>query len=230
MIDLYTSPTPNGWKASIMLEEVGLPYTVKPIDLGKLEQKEDWYTALNPNGRIPTIVDRDADDFAVFESGAILVYLAEKTGRLLPSDLRRRVAALEWLNWQMGNQGPMAGQAGHFRNYAPEKIEYGIERYTNEARRLYGVLDKRLEGREFIADEYSVADIASWPWIALHGHHGVDPAAFPNVERWFGSIGEREAVKRGTSVGLEAIQAGEQGTLIDRSRRQLPFEPRVAVG
>ena len=214
MIDLYSFPTPNGWKASIALEELGLPYELHSVNIARGEQFEPGFLAVSPNNRVPAIVDRDpaggGEPIAVFESGAILLYLAEKTGRLLPEGQRRRVAAIEWLMWQMGGLGPMCGQAGHFRNYAPEKIEYGIERYTNEARRLYGVLNARLEGREFVADEYSVADIASWPWIALHAHHGVDPVDFPNVERWFGVIGEREGVKRGTSVGLEAVQTGEQ--------------------
>jgi GST-like protein len=214
VIELYSFPTPNGWKASIALEELGLDYELHSVDISRGEQFEPSFLSISPNNRVPAIVDRDppggGEPVSVFESGAILLYLAEKTGRLLPSDLRRRVAATEWLMWQMGGLGPMCGQAGHFRNYAPERIEYGIDRYTNEARRLYGVLDRRLEGREFIADEYSVADIACWPWISLHGHHGVDPEAFPNVERWFGRIGEREAVRRGTSIGLEAITSGEQ--------------------
>jgi GST-like protein len=213
MIELYTFPTPNGWKASIALEELELPYELKLVNIARGEQFEPAFLEVNPNNRVPAIVDREpaggGEPLRVFESGAILLYLAEKTGRLLPSDFRRRVAASEWLMWQMGGLGPMCGQAGHFRNYAPEPIEYGIERYTNEALRLYGVLDGRLEGREFIADEYSVADIACWPWIALHGHHGVELERFPNVNRWYEAIGAREAVKRGTAVGLEAVQQGQ---------------------
>ena len=224
MIHLYTDQSPHAWKVSVALEELELPYELHSVNIARGEQFEPDFLAVSPNNRVPAIVDRDPDGggepISVFESGAILLYLAEKTGQLLPEDQRRRVAAIEWLMWQMGGLGPMCGQAGHFLNYAPEKVEYGIERYTNEARRLYGVLDKRLEGREFIADEYSVADIASWPWIALHGHHGVDPADFPNLQRWFGAIGEREAVKRGTGVGLEAIQTGEQ-TIDDEAKEHL---------
>jgi GST-like protein len=224
MIELYSFPTPNGWKASIALEELGLDYELHSVDISRGEQFAPSFLALSPNNRVPAILDRDppggGEPISVFESGAILLYLTEKTGRLLPSDLRRRVAATEWLMWQMGGLGPMCGQAGHFRNYAPERIEYGIERYTNEARRLYGVLDRRLDGREFIADEYSVADIACWPWVALHGHHGVNPAEFPNVARWFGAIGERDAVRRGTSIGLEAVTSGEQ-TIDDEAKEHL---------
>ena len=156
---------------------------------------------------------------SVFESGAILLYLAEKTGRLLPADPRRRVAALEWLFWQMAGLGPMCGQAGHFRNYAPEPVPYAIERYGNEVRRLYGVLDARLEGRAFVADEYSIADIACWPWIALHGHHGMDPQAYPHLARWFAEVGERDAVKRGTGVGLDALRGGQP--IDDEAKRHL---------
>jgi glutathione S-transferase len=166
MIDLYTAPTPNGWKASIMLEELGLPYTVKALNLGELDQKQEWFLELNPNGRIPTIVDREVGDFAVFESGAILLYLAEKTGELLPSDPKLRSVAIQWLMFQMGGVGPMQGQANVFHRYAPEKIPFAIERYTKETRRLYEVLDSRLRDAEYLADEYSVADIATgirWP-------------------------------------------------------------------
>jgi GST-like protein len=224
MIELHSFPTPNGWKVSIALEELELDYELHAVNISRGEQFEPSFLAISPNNRVPAIVDRDpaggGEPISVFESGAILLYLAEKTGRLMPADFRRRVAATEWLMWQMGGLGPMCGQAGHFRNYAPDKIEYGIERYGNEARRLYGVLDTRLEGREFIADEYSVADIACWPWIALHDHHGVDPVEFPNVERWFGQIGERDAVKRGTGIGLDAIRSGEQ-TIDDEAKQHL---------
>lgn len=224
MIELYSFPTPNGWKASIALEELGLPYTLHPVDISRGEQFEPSFLEISPNNRVPAIIDRDPEGggeaISVFESGAILLYLAEKTGRLLPADWRRRVAAIEWLMWQMGGLGPMCGQAGHFLNYAPEPIEYGIERYSNEVRRLYGVLDRRLDGREFIADEYSVADIAAWPWVSLHGLHRIDPAEFPNVERWYQAIGEREAVVRGTEAGLEAIRSGEQ-TIDDQAKDHL---------
>ncbi len=212
MIDLYTAPTPNGWKASIMLEEVGLPYTVKPIDLGKLEQKEDWYTALNPNGRIPTIVDRDADDFAVFESGAILIYLAEKTGKLLPKDAAGRSVAIQWLMFQMAGVGPMQGQANVFFRYAPEKIEYAIHRYQNETKRLYTVLDARLAEHEYLAGDYSIADIATWPWAILHGWAGVDIEDLPNLRAWIERVGARPAVQAGRAVPkpLETAAGAEQ--------------------
>jgi glutathione S-transferase len=200
MIDLYTAPTPNGWKASIMLEEVGLPYEVQPIRLGKLEQKQDWYLEINPNGRIPTIVDRDADDFAVFESGAILLYLAEKTGRLLPSDPRGRSTVVQWLMFQMGGVGPMQGQANVFFRYAPEKIEFAIERYQRETRRLYEVLDRRLEKAEYLAGDYSIADIATWPWVSIHGWAGVDVEGLDHLKRWIERVGARPAVRKGREI------------------------------
>jgi GSH-dependent disulfide-bond oxidoreductase len=200
MIDLYTSPTPNGWKASIMLEEIGLPYTVKPIRLETLEQKQEWYLKLNPNGRIPTIVDHDEGGFAVFESGAILIYLAEKTGRLLPQDRKGRSTVIQWLMFQMGAIGPMQGQANVFYRYAPEKLPYAIERYQKETKRLYTVLDKRLADREYLADDYSIADIATWPWVTLHGWAGVDVDDLPNLERWIEVVGARPAVIKGRTV------------------------------
>lgn len=225
MIELHSFPTPNGWKVSIALEELGLEYELHSVNISRGEQFEPDFLAISPNNRVPAILDRDpmggGEPVSVFESGAILLYLAEKAGRLIPRDPRRRVAALEWLMWQMGGLGPMCGQAGHFLNYAPEPIPYGIDRYGNEVRRLYGVLDKQLDGREFIAEEYSVADLACWPWIALHGHHGVDPADFPNLDRWFRQLGERPAVQRGTGIGLEAIQSGEQA--IDDEAKQHLF-------
>jgi glutathione S-transferase len=200
MIDLYTAPTPNGWKVSIALEEMDLPYKVVPIDLGKRVQKEAWYLELNPNGRIPTIVDRDADDFAVFESGAILIYLAEKSGQLLPADARGRSVALQWLMFQMGGIGPMQGQANVFFRYAPEKIPFAIERYHKETRRLYEVLDRRLAQAEFLAGDYSIADIAAWPWVLIHGWSGVEVEGLPHLQRWLETIGARPAVQRGRAV------------------------------
>jgi glutathione S-transferase len=183
VIDLYTAPTPNGWKASIMLEEVELPYRVRAIDLGKLEQKEPWFLEINPNGRIPAIVDRDADDFPVFESGAILLYLAEKTGRLLPSDARGRSLVQQWLMFQMSGVGPMQGQANVFFRYAPEKIPFAIERYQNETRRLYEVLDRRLARTEYLAGEYSIADVATWPWVRIHAWAGVETEGLEHLQR-----------------------------------------------
>ena len=216
MIDLYTAATPNGWKASIMLEEIGLPYQVNPISLGKLEQKQDWYLEINPNGRIPTIVDRDAGDFAVFESGAILLYLAEKTGRLLPSDRRGRSTVVQWLMFQMGGLGPMQGQANVFFRYAPEKIEFAIERYQRETRRLYEVLDRRLQGNEYLAGDYSIADIASWPWVSIHAWAGVEIDDLEHLKRWLEEIGARPAVRKGREiprpVDLEAREADVEKT------------------
>jgi glutathione S-transferase len=200
MLDLYTAPTPNGWKVSILLEELGLPYEVKPIRLDRLEQKQDWYLRLNPNGRIPTLVDRAANDFAVFESGAILLYLAEKTGRFLPQESAARSVAIQWLMFQMGGVGPMQGQANVFFRYAPEKIEYAIQRYQNETKRLYGVLDRRLADAEYLAGDYSIADIATWPWVSIHGWAGVEIDDLPHLQRWIAAIGERPAVQRGRAV------------------------------
>lgn len=200
MIDLYTAPTPNGWKASIMLEEVGLPYTVHALDLGKLDQKQEAFLRINPNGRIPAIVDRDAGDFAVFESGAILIYLAEKTGRLLPVDPKGRSRAIQWLMFQMGGLGPMQGQANVFFRYAPEKIPFAIERYQRETRRLYEVLDRRLGEAEYLAGDYSIADVATWPWVTLHGWAGVDLDGLDHLRRWMNAVGARPAAQRGRAV------------------------------
>ena len=200
MIDLYTSPTPNGWKASIMLEELGVPYTVKPIRLEMLEQKQEWYLKLNPNGRTPTIVDRDEGGFAVFESGAILIYLAEKTGKLMPQDRKGRSTVIQWVMFQMGGIGPMQGQANVFYRYAPEKIPYAIDRYQKETKRLYTVLDKRLQDREYLCGDYSIADIATWPWVSLHGWAGVDIDDLPHLQRWIGEVGTRPAVEKGRAI------------------------------
>ncbi len=200
MIDLYTAPTPNGWKVSILLEETALDYEVKALDLGKLEQKEEAFLRINPNGRIPAIVDRDADDFPVFESGAILVYLAEKTGQLLPSDVQDRSRVMQWLMFQMGGVGPMQGQANVFFRYAPEKIPFAIERYQNETRRLYEVLERALGESEYLAGEYSIADVATWPWVSIHGWAGVEVEGLPNLQRWIEKVGERPAVQRGRAV------------------------------
>jgi glutathione S-transferase/GST-like protein len=200
MIELFTSPTPNGWKVSIALEEMGLPYTVKPIDLRKNEQKEDWFLALNPNGRIPVIVDHDNKDFAVFESGAILIYLAEKSGKLLPSDANERSRVLQWLMFQMGGVGPMMGQANVFYRYAPEKIEYAIQRYQRESRRLFEVLESRLKDHEFLTDEYSIADIANWSWVHTYKWSGSSVEGLPGLQRWLDAIAARPAVQRGKEV------------------------------
>jgi len=203
MIELYTWSTPNGRKVSIMLEECGLPYNVHKVDIGKGEQFTPEFVALNPNGKIPAIVDPDGPDgkpISLFESGAILVYLAGKTGRFLPDSVRGKYEALQWLMFQMGGVGPMFGQAHHFLRAAKEQVPYGIERYTKETRRLYGVLDKRLAEAAFLAAEYSIADIATYPWVARHEWHQVDLAAFPNVKRWFDTIARRPGVVRGMAV------------------------------
>ncbi|MCI3950764.1 MAG: putative glutathione S-transferase [Burkholderiales bacterium] len=203
MIDLYTWTTPNGRKISIMLEELGLPYRVHAIDIGKGDQFKPEYVALNPNSKIPTIVDPEGPDgspLGMMESGAILIYLAEKTGRLLPGSGRARCATLEWLMFQMGGIGPMFGQVHHFLRAAKEPVPYAIERYTKETRRLYGVLNARLEHQEYLADGYSIADIASYPWVARHEWHKTDLNDFPHVKRWFDAISARTAVQRGMKV------------------------------
>jgi glutathione S-transferase len=200
MYDLYTAPTPNGWKVSILLEELGAPYTVRAMNLGKLEQKEPWYLRLNPNGRIPTLVDREAGGFAVFESGAILLYLAEKHGAFLPTERLGRSRVVQWLMFQMGGVGPMQGQANVFFRYAPEKIPYAIERYQNEVKRLYAVLNTRLGEVEYLAGAYSIADMATWPWVTLHGWAGVSIDDLPHLRRWLDAVGARPAVQRGRAV------------------------------
>jgi glutathione S-transferase len=202
MIDLYTSPTPNGWKASVTLEELELPYETHAIDLSKLAQKDEWFLKLNPNGRIPVIVDRDAADFAVFETGAIMIYLAEKTGRLLPSDARGRSQVMQWLMFQMGGIGPMMGQANVFFRYFPEKIQPAIDRYQNECRRLFEVLERRLGESEWLADEFSIADIANWCWVRTYKWSGVSADGLPNLKRWRDAIRERPACQRGIEVPL----------------------------
>jgi GSH-dependent disulfide-bond oxidoreductase len=199
-IELLTAGTPNGWKASIVLEELGLPYTVRPISLGELEQKEPWFLALNPNGRIPVIIDHGAGDFVVFESGAILLYLAEKTGKLLPSDVKGRSQVVQWLMFQMGGVGPMMGQANVFFRYANEKIPFAIERYQKESRRLLQVLDTQLERTEFLVGDYSIADIANFSWARTHEWSGVDVSDLVHLNRWLAQIEARPAVQRGLAV------------------------------
>ena len=200
MIDLYTWTTPNGWKVSAALEEMGLAYKVHQIDLTKNVQKEAWYLAINPNGRIPAIIDRDEDDFTVFESGAILIYLAEKTGLLLPSDIKGRSEVLQWLMFQMGGVGPMQGQAHVFYRYFEEKIPAAIERYQTETKRLYSVLDTRLKTREFLAGAYSIADIAHWSWVRTHEWAGVSLEGLPHLKRWLDQLEARPALQKGWQV------------------------------
>jgi len=203
-IDLYTWSTPNGRKVSILLEELGVPYKTHAIDISKNDQFAPSFVEINPNSKIPAIVDNDGPDgkpFSVFESGAILIYLAEKFGKFLPKDARGRSVTLQWLMFQMGGFGPMLGQAHHFMKFAPVKVEYGIERYGKEAKRLYGVLDKHLATNTYLAgDEYTIADMATYPWAARHEYHQVDLAAFPNVKRWYDAIGARPTVKKGMAV------------------------------
>ncbi|MCZ8123947.1 MAG: glutathione S-transferase N-terminal domain-containing protein [Magnetospirillum sp.] len=203
-IALYTWGTPNGRKVSVMLEECGLAYDVHPIDIAKGDQFKPDFLAVNPNGKIPAIVDPEGPDgkpISVFESGAILVYLAEKTGKFLGKDARARTETLQWLMFQMGGVGPMFGQAHHFMKFASVKVDYGIERYGKETKRLYGVLDARLAKVPYLAgDSYSVADMATYPWVARHDYHQVDLAAFPNVKRWYDSLSARPAVRKGMAV------------------------------
>ena len=205
-IDLYYWPTPNGWKISIMLEECGLPYTVHSVNIGKGDQFKPEFLAISPNNKMPAIVDPNGPDgrpISVFESGAILQYLGRKTGRFYPADERSRVEVDQWLFWQMAGLGPMAGQTHHFRIYAPEKITYAIDRYTNETNRLYGVLDKRLADREFLAGEYSIADMAAFPWAKLWERQGQDISGFKNMQRWLQANAARPAVQRGLAVNAE---------------------------
>jgi GSH-dependent disulfide-bond oxidoreductase len=200
MIELFTEATPNGWKASVTLEELGLEYSVRHIKFSERQQKEPWYLKINPNGRIPTIVDHDNDDFAVFESGAIMIYLAEKVGKLLPADVKGRSTVIQWLMFQMGGIGPMMGQANVFYRYAPERIPYAIDRYHREVRRLLEVLDIRLADNEYLAGEYSIADIANWCWVRGYKWSGVSIDGLDNLQRWLEVIGDRDAVKRGVDV------------------------------
>ncbi len=204
-IDLYYWPTPNGWKVSIMLEETGTPYNLIPVDITAGNQFEPEFIKISPNNKMPAIFDPDGPDgnpFSLFESGAILLYLAEKTGRFIPNyfDLRDRYTVIQWLMFQMGGVGPMLGQAHHFRQYAPEEIPYAIERYTNEASRLYRVLDKQLSDQEYVAGHYSIADMAIYPWIVPYERQGQDLADYPHLKRWFDAISSREAVRRGLAL------------------------------
>ncbi len=206
-IKLYTAATPNGWKISIALEEMGLPYEVHVIDFASQEQKADWYIKLNPNGRIPTLVDEDG--FTLFESGAILIHLAEKTGKFLPRDVHGRSRVIQWLMFQMSGIGPMMGQANVFFRYFPEKIQPVIERYQREVMRLFGVLDRQLASHEYIAGQYSIADMALWPWVSGYEWSGVSVAEFPSLERWLALVGARPAVQAGRDVPIKRDRAAE---------------------
>lgn len=235
MIDLHYWPTPNGWKISIMLEECGLPYKLVPVNIGAGDQFKPEFLKISPNNRMPAIVDHEPPGggapVSVFESGAILQYLAEKAGKFLPKELHARYDVLQWLYWQMGGLGPMAGQAGHFNVYAPqfapaEQLVYGQKRYSNEVNRLYGVLDKRLADRPFVAGDYSIADMAIWPWVVSYKNFGQTLEDFPNLKRWFAEVGKRPAVVKGQAVGADLRQA--PGTQTEEQRKVL-FGQTAAV-
>ena len=230
MIELYFYPSPNGLKAAIMLEECGLEYRVVPVDITRGEQFAPEFLALSPSNKIPALVDRDAagGPLELFESGAILTYLAEKSGQFMPKNLHDRYAVLKWLFWQVGGLGPMAGQAHHFRAFATERVPYGIERYTNECNRLYGVMDRALERSGFLAGQYSIADMAAWPWIQPHERQGQNLEDFPRVKRWFEVIAARPAVRRALALGHERhadreayrYLYGQTAESVDRQRRE----------
>ena len=217
MIDVYFWPTPNGQKVTIALEELRLPYNVIPINIGKGDQFKPEFLKISPNNKMPAIVDSDgpgSKTISIFESGAILIYLAEKTGRLMPTDTRGRYKVLEWLMFQMASVGPMLGQAHHFRRYAPEQIQYAINRYTNEAKRIYGVIDKRVAEVPYLAGEYSIADIATYPWLKLHKLQGQKLEDFPNLKRWYEAMEARPAVQKGMAVMANgpALQPNDKET------------------
>jgi len=203
VIELYTAPTPNGWKASVTLEELGLSYETHAVNLPRQEQREEWFLRINPNGRIPAIVDRDEDRLAVFESGAVMVYLAEKAGRLLPTDRRGRARVMQWLMFQVGGVGPMMGQANVFSRYFPEKIPSAIDRYRNESRRLFEVLDRRLGENEWLADDYSIADIANFCWVRTYRWSGVSVEGLAHLRRWMDAMKVRPGVVAGCKVPAE---------------------------
>jgi glutathione S-transferase/GST-like protein len=226
MIDLYTAATPNGHKVSIALEELALPYTLKVLDLAKGEQKTPEFLAINPNGRIPAIVDRDADDFAVFESGACLVYLAEKTGRLMPSDVKGRSRVMQWLMFQMGGIGPMMGQANVFYRYFPEKIQPAIDRYQGESKRLFRVLDGHLKDHEYLAGDYSIADIANWAWVRTHRWSGVEVDDLPHLKRWLSAIRARPAVQKGIESPSSKMDLARDG---EEKAKQFAEQARTMV-
>ncbi|MGH3089524.1 MAG: glutathione binding-like protein, partial [Rubrobacteraceae bacterium] len=212
LIDIYYWPTPNGHKVTIFCEEAGLSYNIVPVNIGAGDQFKEEFLEISPNNKMPAIIDPEGPDggqISIFESGAILIYLGEKTSKFLPVDARSRYRTLEWLMFQMGGVGPMLGQNHHFRQYAPEKIDYAIDRYTNEATRLYNVMDKRLEKSEFIAgSEYTIADMAIWPWLTNHENQGQDLGSFPNLARWYWEMEARPAVKKALEVGREVRESG----------------------
>ena len=226
MIDLYYWPTPNGWKISIMLEECGLEYRLVPVDIGRGDQFKPEFLAISPNNRMPAIVDHDVEGepVSVFESGAILMYLAEKTGRFLPSDPRARLQVMQWVFWQVGGLGPMAGQLGHFTNYAPEKIPYALNRYGDEYNRLLGVIDKQLADKDYLCGDYSIADMASWPWVIVHERVGQSLDEFPRVMAWSERMQARPAVPIGKNLGRELRRPLEK----DEEARRIMFGQTAA--
>jgi GST-like protein len=234
MIDIYFWPTPNGLKLKLFMEETGLPHRLIPVDIGKGEQHKPAYRKISPNGKIPALVDHEPADggppLTLFESGALLVYLADKFGKLMPSDLRGRAEVLQWLFWQVGGLGPMAGQNGHFRVYAPTEISYAIERYTKEVHRLFGVMDQRLADREFLVGGYSIADVACYPWVVPYKQQGQNLEDFPHLKRWFNSIAARPATVR-TYQGVAPPYQRDRGSVTDEERKHL-FEHsgKVATG
>jgi GST-like protein len=238
VIDLHTWPTPNGHKVQIMLEELGVRYNVFPVDITQGRQFHPDYLALNPNHKVPTIVDSEGPDgspLAVFETGAILIYLAEKYGRFLPTGARMRSEVLQWLMWQMGGLGPMLGQAQHFHRYAPQAVPYAIERYTREGRRLLEVLDRRLERREFIVDDYTIADIACFPWVRIHKMANQTIDDLPNVKRWYGIVRARPAVERGVKLLIDqwvdvTTSDDARTNLFGDPQYQAVRQPRGGVG
>ena len=224
MIDLYTAATPNGHKISVALEELSLDYTLNVLDLSQREQKESWFLRINPNGRIPAIIDRAEDNFAVFESGAILIYLAEKTGRLMPADAKGRSCVLQWLMFQMGGVGPMMGQANVFFRYFPEKIQPAIDRYQGECKRLFRVLDGHLADNEFLAGDYSIADIANWAWVRTHHWSGIEIDDLPHLTRWCEQIAARPGAQRGIARPPSSTEAAS-----DEKAKQLAEDIRKMV-
>ncbi|WEX78402.1 glutathione S-transferase N-terminal domain-containing protein [Sinorhizobium numidicum] len=228
-IELYYWPTPNGWKITIMLEELGVPYAVKYINIGRGDQFAPDFLKISPNNRMPAIIDPDGPDgqpISIFESGAILQYLGRKHGKFYPADERSRVEVEQWLFWQVGGLGPMAGQAHHFRQYAPERIEYGINRYTDEVNRLYGVMNKRLADRPFLAGDYSIADMACIGWVIPHENQGQDLNEFPNLKRWFEAVLARSAVKKAIEVGKEE-RARQASLAEDKEAQKILFGQRA---
>lgn len=215
MIELYTAATPNGWKASVTLEELGLQYETKAINILSGAQKEPWFLKINPNGRIPAIIDKANDDFAVFESGAIMIYLAELTGKLMPSDVKGRSLVIQWLMLQMSGVGPMMGQANVFYRYFPEKIQPAIDRYQNESRRLFEVLNTQLQDHEYLAGDYSIADIANWCWVRTYDWSGVSVEGLENLQRWLKTIRAREAVDRGIKVPVDTSKLTQDKNAAD---------------